>query len=221
MALLIFTALAALLAAVVLSGRRHERQLRSWDQVLSATAQEELQADERAVTRQMDTVEGTYELADRRRQSGDLDEACRLLDVGCRSIEAFVPGRVERLREMIRLSRAISATLPARPLRPSSFELRPLAALVAVGRAAHELLVTTSERFRLRLRILARGFMLVARSLRRDTDRASRDTTRWDSLARGRADLGTLNTATLDSYHVLLLSIERDEALANGRGAHD
>lgn len=221
MAPLILVALAVLLVAVVLSRRRREQQLGGWQQVLSAEGHAELRAEERAVARQMDTVDGTYELAASRRRAGDLAEACRLLDVGCRSIEAFVPGRVARLREMIRLSRAVSAMLPARPLRPSAFQLRRLATLAALGRIAHELLVTTGARFRLRVRILARGFRLVARTLRRDTDEVRLDATRWDSLLRGRADLHTLNAGTLDSYHVLLLSLDREATLTHGRGPHN
>lgn len=211
MALLTLLILVTLLTTVMLSARRQEEHLLTWQRVLSPRASEELIAEERSVERQVDTIEGTYELAARRRSMGELDEAYRLLEIGCASVAAFVPGRLARLRQMIRLSRAVAAMRPACPLRPSAFKLRRVALLVALSRAAHEILVTTGCRFRLRLRCIARAFHVVALAVHRDTHRVRTDATRWQGLSSGRADLRTLNAETLDSYRILLLALDHDE----------
>lgn len=114
---------------------------------------------------------------------------------------------------MIGLSRVVSAMLPARSLRASAFRLRRLATLAGLSRVVHHLLVTTAERFRLRARVLIHGFRIVVRGFRRDTSRAAHDESRWRSIDVLRTDFRVLNAEALESYHVLLLSLDRDEAL--------
>lgn len=214
MALLSLLALAFAVLATALTGWRRERHLLVWDLALGRSARDELEAESRSTRRQLDTIDDTYRLASVRRRAGDCHEALRLLELAFRTVEAFVPGRVTRLRQMIRMSRAVSAMLPARRLALPTLRVGELVGLSAACRTLRPLLVTTGERFRLRARFLVHAFGFVLKGLHRYTNRAAHDERAWRRVDDLRTDLGTLNTETLDCYRVMLASLEREQLLA-------
>lgn len=214
MAFLSLLALVLAVLATALTGWRRERHLLVWELALGRAARLELDAETRSTRRQLDTIDDTYRLAHMRRRRGEFNEAVRLLNLACRTVEAFVPGRVARLREMIRMSRAVSAMLPARTLPWPTLRLGSLASLAAARRLLHPFLVTTGERFRLRVRLLVYAFGLVLRSLRRHTQRAAHAERSWRRIDDLRMDLAELNSETLDCYRAVLASLEREELLA-------
>jgi hypothetical protein len=212
-AFLSILALALAILATALTGLRRERQLRLWECALTPASRREFEAETRGVQRQLDTIDDTYTLARVRRRRGEADEALRLLDLACRTVEAFVPGRRAQLIEMARISRAVSAMLPVRPLAASAFATPRAAGLVTLSQPLRLMLVTAGERFRLRAFVLARAFGWVAHRTRVHTDRARRADHAWSPLDALRADLATLSGESLECYRVLLASLEREDSV--------
>ncbi len=211
MAFLSILALALAILATALTGLRRERQLRLWEFALAPASRREFEAESRGVQRQLDTIDDTYALARARRIRGEADDALRLLDLACRTVAAFVPGRRAQLKEMVRVSRAVSAMLPVRPLAASVFATPGVAGLVTLSQPLRLLLVTAGERFRLRAFVLAHAFGWVGRRTRVHTDRIRRADHDWSPLDALRADLAALSRESLECYRVLLASLERED----------
>ncbi len=117
-----------------------------------------------------------------------------------------------RVREWWLACRAAACLVPVPPLERSAFRVSTLRRLAALNRAAHPLVVTAAERFRLRLRLLDWGFRFVSRDAARLATRSASDTqaleasdacTRAGDLAH---DFRALGQQTLDSLHALLQS---------------
>ena len=75
------------------------------------------------------------------------------------------------LSAMATFSRMVSAMAPVSPLRPQGFRLAQLASLAYLNQFLHQFLVSTGERFRLRVYVLGRGFGLATRFLMQSTQR--------------------------------------------------
>lgn len=212
MALLTLLAFVLAVFATALTARLRERHLRVWHVALTPSGPRatELELESRAISRQLDTIDDVVRLAHLRRSRGEFHEARSLLDLACRTIEAFVPGRRAQLFEMVRVSRAISAMLPLQASAASAFSSPAVSGLMALGRAARLLLVTAGERFRLQARLIACAFGLVAKRVRFHTKRAHRSE-HWPPIAALHSDLAALSRESLDCYRVLLLSLDREE----------
>jgi hypothetical protein len=218
MALLVIGLAWIALAAPVLwlAGWLRVRSMRTWSELLGPEASDHFGYLERSVAREMRTWDATYDFARSRLDEGRLPEACRLLDIGCRTIEAFVPDMLGRLRCIAVYSRAVSAMFPVAPLSPHGFQSRGLAGLAWLDRSLHHLLVTTGERLRLKLRILVWAFKLAAGSLRSTTrDAAADPIAAWGKISDIRADLRSLNGESVESFRVLLLSLQREGLLTS------
>jgi hypothetical protein len=218
-------AAASTLVVLVVLGRRNERAVKhDWDLVLSPRGERLYRSIE-------DQVRGEHELAELAmgeavtlRQLGSTEEAIRLLEVGYQVLERFTPGMLQLLSAMASFSRMVSAVAPSRPLRPRDFHMTELASLALLNRWLHQLLVSTAERFRLRLYILGHSFGLVSRALyrtlRRLLLRESQESRQWAQVEAIRHDLGTLTGESLDSLRVLLSSFtaqDRERILAHLR----
>ena len=205
-----------LLLVLFLDGRRREAQvLRDWDLVLTPKGRAELERARDRVGVQLELVDFTYSQARDARDKGSDDEALRLLDVGCRLIEDYCPTMLRAIAAMSVLSRMVAAMAPPRPLRPAAFQLRELAQLARLNAFLHHFLVTSIERFRLRLTILSRGFSTLVRivlhSTRRAHDGAEALGQELPRLEAARADVRTLSDESLDALRMLLegLAAER------------
>ena len=106
------------------------------------------------------------------------------------------------------------------PLRPKDFRLTELASLAYLNGLIHQFLVSTSERFRLRIYILGQSFGLATRSLLRSTERIAADdpeaAKEWEQVDAIRQDFDTLTRDSLDTLRVLLTSLaaeKRDDVL--------
>ena len=206
--------LALVMLVLALTGWLRERAARTWSDLLGAQAQAAYETLQRDVAREMRTWAATYDLARARQEGGQPAEAARLLGVACDAVQAFVAEMVLQLRVMARYSRALSALLPLPALAPTSFRLRRLVLLTAVGTLLHHLLVTTGERFRLRTLVLRHGFAIATGALQSTT--ASAETSLaaiWAPLERPRADVATLAKGTVDTFRVLLASLRREGLL--------
>jgi hypothetical protein len=207
-----------MLGVLFLFGRRNERAVRrDWELLLTPKGEKVYQNVEARMQSNIDLAELTYDEAFTFRELGSLDEAKHLLDVGFRVIEQFSPSMLRLLSAMATFSRMVSAMAPVSPLRPAGFKLAQLASLAYLNQFLHQFLVSTGERFRLKVYVLGRGFGLATRFLLQSTERiasnAPESDREWEQIEALRADFQTLTDESLASLRVLLttLSAEKHE----------
>ncbi len=208
------------LGVLFLLGQRNERAVsRDWELLLTPKGQTLYRSIEGQVQSELALADLTYDKAFAVRQLGSLNEATHLLDVGYRVIEQFAPNMLKLLSAMATFSRMVSAMAPVTPLRPRDFRLAQLASLAYLNRVLHQFLVSTTERFQLKLYILGRSFGLATRFLVQSTQRiALRQTAAdkdWEQIEHIRHDFQTLTDESLLSLRALLTSLSeqpRDES---------
>lgn len=204
------------LAVLYLFGRRNERAVRrDWAMLLTPKGEKLYRSIETRVQSEMALADLTLDEAFSVRELGSLEEARRLLDVGYRVIEKFSPNMLRLLAAMATFSRMVSAMAPIKPLRPHDFRLAQLASLAYLNRLLHHFLVSTAERFRLRVYILGRSFALATRFLMTSTERIVRNqpeaAREWEQLQFIRHDFQTLTDESLESLRVLLTSFAAEK----------
>jgi len=215
----LFLGLALLcLPLLYMLGRRDEKKVhRDWELLLTPKGEQLYRTIETRVTAEMQLVNMTYDEAFSVRELGSIEEAKHLLDVGFKVIEKFSPSMLKLLAAMSTFSRMVSAMAPVKPLRPQAFRLAQIASLAYLNQFLHNFIVTTAERFRLRVYILGRMVGLATRFLLSSTKRivegqpnAEKD---WEQIQFVREDFQTLTDESLESLRVLLTSLA-----AEGRG---
>ena len=214
---IVFSALGGLLI-LFFFGRRDERKVRrDWEFLLTPKGEKLYRSIEGRVSSEMDLANLTYDEAFTVRELGSLEEAKHLLDVGYKVIEQFSPSMLRLLAAMSTFSRMVSAMAPVQPLRPQGFRVAQIASLAYLNQLLHNFLVTTAERYRLRVYILGRSFGLASRFLLTSTKRivgGEPDTEKdWEQIQFIREDFQTLTDESLESLRVLLTSLA-----AEGRG---
>jgi hypothetical protein len=212
-----FLAFAAVGAPIILFmlGRRNESAVkRDWDRLLTPRGEKLYRSIESRMQGELDLADIAYGEALAVRELGSMDEAIRLLDAGYKIIERFAPSMMRLLGTMAQFSRMVSAMAPVRPLRPRDFHLAQLASLAALNRIIHQFLVSTQERFRLKLYVLGRGFGLATRFLLQSTERIVKRTPQaekeWDQIDAIRKDFQTLTDESMESLKVLLTSLSAE-----------
>lgn len=200
-------------AVLLLLGLRNERAVkRDWAILLSPGGEKLYKKLETRVQTDLALAEITYDKAFELRGLGSMDEAIRLLDVGYRLIEHFAPSMLKLLAAMATFSRMVSAMAPVRPLRPASFHLAELVSLAYLNRLLHQFLVSTAERFRLRVYVLGRCFGIATRylftSTRRIAERQTESEREWEQIQSIREDFQSLTDESMESLRVLLTSLD-------------
>ncbi len=193
-------------------GRRNERAVRrDWELLLTPKGEKLYRTIEGRVQSEMALADLTYDEAFSVRELGSVDDAIKLIDAGYRVIEHFAPDMLRLLGAMATFSRMVSAMAPVKPLRPADFRLGQLASLAHLNRLLHQFLVSTSERFRLRVYILGQSFGLATRFLVHSTraivERRPEAEREWDQIQAIRHDFQTLTEESLVSLKVLLTSL--------------
>jgi hypothetical protein len=199
-----------------LLGRRDEGKVRrDWELLLTPRGEKVYRSIESRVQSEMQLADMTYDEAFTVRELGSVDEAKQLLDVGYKVIEKFSPNMLKLLAAMATFSRMVSAMAPISPLRPQGFRLAQIASLAYLNQFLHRFIVTTAERYRLRVYILGRSFGLATRFLLDSTRRivanepdAERE---WEQIQAVRQDFQTLTDESLDSLRVLLTSLAAEK----------
>ena len=200
------------LVLLFLLGRRDERRVRKdWELVLTAKGRRIYTSVESQLKTDLELMNATYDEAASFRELGSMEDAKDLLDAGFRIIEHFAPNLLKLLAAMATFSRMVSAMAPVAPLRPRSFQVGGIRGLAYLNQVLHHFLVTTAERFRLRLYILGRCVGLAVRYMIRSTRKISehgREADReWDQIAAIREDFGALTAESLESLKALLVSM--------------
>ena len=188
-----------------LMGRRNEAAVaRDWELLLTPKGEIAYRDVERRLRSELALAELAYLEAYSRRRDGSMDDALRMLECGCRMIEDFAPTLLRALAAIACLSRMVSAIAPVPTLRPSKLKLRPLVRWAHLHRFLHHLLVSTGERFRLKIFVLDRGLRVAVHVLFRSARSTEPD---WDQLLEARQDLSTLTDESIDSFRVLVMSL--------------
>jgi hypothetical protein len=204
------------LVVLFLFGRRNERAVkRDWDLLLTPKGQRVLKTIEDRMQTQISLAELTYDEAFTVRELGSVAEAKHLLDVGFRVIEQFSPSMLRLLASMATFSRMVSAMAPVAPLKPQGFRLAQLASLAYLHQVLHQFLVSTGERFRLRVYVLGRGFGLATRYLMQSTQRIAQgqpeSEREWEQIEALRHDFQALTDESLASLRALLTSLAAEK----------
>jgi hypothetical protein len=210
--LLVIASLLTLLPLLLVVGLRNERAvLRDWSLVLTPRGQRKLLAFEERLTDELALTDVPYERAREMHELGSTDDAIRLLVVGYDAFSQLAPDMARLLAAMSIFSRMVAAMAPMPPVPAHAFESRGLAGLARVGGVGHRFLVTTAERYRLRLFILRHGFSVSMRYLFRSTGRiaagAAHAEQEWRQVDVLRHDFRTLSTESLESFRILLTSL--------------
>jgi hypothetical protein len=206
----------SVLIVLFLFGRRNERAVqRDWELLLTPKGESVLKTIEGRMQSHMDLADLTYDEAFMVRELGSLEEAKRLLDVGFRVIEQFSPSMLRLLAAMATFSRMVAAMAPVTPLRPAGFRLAQLASLAYLHQVLHQFLVSTGERFRLRVYVLGRGFGLATRYLLQSTRRIvsgePESEREWQQIEALREDFQTLTDESMASLRTLLTSLSAEQ----------
>jgi hypothetical protein len=225
MAMWLFLGLTVLggVTMLFLFGLRNERAVaRDWELLLTPRGESLYHNIRTRVRSEMDLADMTYAEAFEVRELGSVEEAKHLLDVGYRVIERFSPNMLKLLAAMATFSRMVSAMAPVAPLRPKDFKLAQLVSLAYLNSVLHQFLVSTSERYRLRVYILGRSFALGTKFLLESTQRIvngePESDREWDQVQAIRHDFQALTDESLESLKVLLTSLaaERREDVLGG-----
>ena len=204
------------LVLLFLLGRRDERRVRKdWELMLTPKGQRLYTSVESQLKTDLELMNMTYDEAASLRELGSVEDAKDLLDAGFRVIEHFAPTLLKLLAAMATFSRMVSAMAPVAPLRPRAFQVGGLKGLAYLNQVLHHFLVTTTERFRLRVYILGRCVGLAVKYMVRSTSRITEnqpDADReWEQIAAIREDMGTLANESLESLKTLLVSMASEK----------
>jgi hypothetical protein len=197
-------------------GCRNERAVRrDWSLLLSPSGQKLYERLETRVHTDLALADMTYDKAFEVRELGSVDEAIRLLDVGYRIIERFSPSMLKLLAAMTTFSRMVAAMAPVRPLAPADFRIAEIVSLAYLHRVLHQFLVSTAERYRLRVYVLGRCFGIATRylfhSTKRILERQSDAEREWEQIQATREDFQSLTDESLESLRALLTSLEAEK----------
>jgi hypothetical protein len=199
-----------------LLGKRDEGKVkRDWELLLTPRGEKLYRSIEGRVQSEMALADMTYDEAFTVKELGSVDEAKHLLDVGYQVIEKFSPNMLKLLATMATFSRMVSAMAPIAPLRPQGFRMAQIASLAYLNQLVHRFMVTTAERYRLRVYILGRSFGLATRFLLDSTRKIANNEPEadreWEQIQAVRQDFQTLTDESLESLRVLLTSLAAEK----------
>jgi hypothetical protein len=208
------TPLLALVVTWVL-GRYNARAIeRDWEMMLTAKGRGAIEALDLQVLCDGAAVESARIGALSARERADFGQATRLAGLAYRAVEEATPDRLKRLRAMGVCIRMATAILPVPPLKPGNFRLTQLASLAGLSSFIHHVLVSTGERFLLRLYVIGLGYRIVGRALGGSTTGLSRDVGdawAWDVFDRATVDWASVEREHVESFRVFVLSLTAEK----------
>jgi hypothetical protein len=202
---------ASLVVFLVLSRYMHSARVRDWQALPTVRTRRYLAEVEDQIALDAQVVEEAYGAAAGSRDQPD--EAAHLLRCAFDLIQATQVDRLQRLKLMMQFARMSAAILVAPPVRPARFKLREVRSIAALGWLLHQVLVSPTERFLARLRVLAWGFWLALRSLRGARDEVTTNPaveTNWSRFETALGDWRTLDQEHAFAVRHLLLSLSAE-----------
>lgn len=210
-------AVAATVLVCALLGRYNRaRVVREWDMSLGPRRLEDIEALERRCRLDRMMADDSWEMAWQALEDEQQPEVLRLLDLASQVLESASADRLVRLRGVRVCARMAAALAPAPPLVPRDFRLPEIRTLAGAARLVHTFVVSSVARFVLKARVIAFGFGLSLRAMRR----AGREESVRDALVRfdaAKADWKTLDVEHVEMVRVLIVSLaatRRAESLA-------
>jgi hypothetical protein len=200
------------IAVCVLLGR-HDRAAvaREWDMMLGGRASEHIRSLERTCELDHLMADDSWQAASQALKADDRPEVVRLLDLSYQVLEAATVNRRVRLRAVRVCARMAAAMAPAPPLLPVHFETTELRTLAGVATLLQHILVSAHERFVVQAHLLALGFVLALRAMRRARGRQDL------AAALLRFDIAKMDWRSLDEAHVEMVRILLLSAAASPR----
>lgn len=200
---------------LLILARRNERKVRSdWQRLLSPESEQVLTTAQGSIESSTSLIDVALGEAKKIKQLGDLDEALRFLSIGSKVIEEFTPNLLSLLGVMTRFSRMVSAMAPVDPLLPADFHLAELTNLAHLHKLLHQMIVSTRQRFRLRLFIIAKGVSVTSHYLlvriRNIITRKSPAEQEWEQMERIGQDFNRLAEESVRSFRALLEALSKD-----------
>jgi hypothetical protein len=197
--------------------RRNEKNVQAeWQTLLSPASEKTFLQTRHQIERNSSMVGVAITEAMEIRKLGDLDEAIRFLDTGSDVIERFTPNLLSLLKVMIKFSRMMSAVTPVDPVLPQNFHLAELTNLAQLNRILHQILMSTKQRFRLKLYILGKGVRIASHYLLQSiknvvTHRSAVDQ-EWEEVTKIGQDFQKLSNESVQSFRSLLEALSTDAA---------
>lgn len=211
----VFSGVSVLLVLFLLGRRDEGKVKRDWELLLTPRGERLYRNIEGRVQSEIALADMTYDEAFTVKELGSVEEAKHLLDVGYQVIEKFSPNMLKLLAAMATFSRMVSAMAPIAPLRPQGFRMAQIASLAYLNQLVHRFMVTTAERYRLRVYILGRSFGLATRFLLDSTKKIVNNepeaNKEWEQIQAVRQDFQTLTDESLESLRVLLTSLAAEK----------
>jgi hypothetical protein len=138
----------------------------------------------------------------------------RFLRIGTSVIEEFTPSLLALLGVMTKFSRMVSAMAPIDPLVPADFHLAELTNLAHLHKLLHQMVVSTKQRFRLRLFIIGKGVSITSHYLlakiRNIVSRKTEAEQEWEQVERIGGDFSRLAEESVRSFRTLLEALSSD-----------
>jgi hypothetical protein len=117
---------------------------------------------------------------------------------------------------MAKFSRMVSAMAPVDPLVPADFHLAELTNLAHLHKLLHQMIVSTKQRFRLKLFIIAKGISMTSHYLlariRNIVSRKTEAEHEWEQVERIGCDFNRLAEESVRSFRTLLEALSSDAA---------
>ena len=197
--------------------RRNERKVSSdWEHLLSPEGEQALTTASGSVESNTALIDVALGEAKKIKQLGDLDEALRFLSVGTKVIEEFTPSLLDLLTVMTKFSRMVSAMAPVEPLVPTDFNLAELTNLAHLHKLLHQMIVSSKQRFRLKLFVIAKGVSIASHYLRVEIQniitRKSLVEQEWEQVERIGRDFNRLAEESVRSFRALLEALSSEAA---------
>jgi hypothetical protein len=210
---------------LALWARISEKRWQDWEALLNTNDQALYARMRSQLDGELAMADYAYDKAEEHRLVGSVDEAIRLVELGYAMVERAAPDLRRLLNGMAVFSRMVSAMVPVAPLRPRDFKVTQLASLAALNQILHRFLVSSAERFRLRLYVLGQGLGVVLRflagSTRRIRDTRSTMDRDWNDVNALRSDFRTITDESLESFRICLASLAaQSRRLSSGATEH-
>jgi hypothetical protein len=146
--------------------QKNKKKWKNFQKFLESDAFKEMRA---LVDSNMEAIDFAYGEANELKQLGSIEEARKLLDVGCKIITRFTPSLLKMISWMMDFSRMLVAITPFKPLSPGKFKVAQLASLAVLNTLIHQFVVSMKDRFKLKLYILGKGIAMAGSYLVKST----------------------------------------------------
>lgn len=208
---LILSVAGSLAVVLVLSRYMHGARVKDWQALPTVRTRRHLAEVEQQIALDAAVVDEAFSAAQALRDVPE--DGAHLLRIAFDLIQATQQDRVQRLKLMAQFARMSAAILVAPPVRPARFHLREIRSVAALGWVLHQFLVSPTERFLARLRVLGWGFWLALRSLRGARDQvtlAPETAAHWDRFRTALGDWRSLDEEHAFAVRHLLLSLSAE-----------